>query len=151
MHNNAIVHQPSKLGLDLRYGAARLHYGRTLRRYGSIMKFTITLLTIFLLSCSSTGNNFAKVERECLFDQAQKLRAWSNIVTHVKSEYPRHAEFCDLNRSYSDRSFNVVDGECRIYLGCSNQVSNEVLSHGDMLVVINEETQEVIKAYGVKW
>ena len=32
-HNKALKHQPSKLGLDLRYGALRLHCGRLARRY----------------------------------------------------------------------------------------------------------------------
>ena len=32
-HNKALKHQPSELGLDLRYGTLRLHYGRLARRY----------------------------------------------------------------------------------------------------------------------
>lgn len=33
IHNKALLLQPSKLGLDLRSGALRLHYGRKARRY----------------------------------------------------------------------------------------------------------------------
>ncbi|SMF48933.1 hypothetical protein SAMN02745866_03208 [Alteromonadaceae bacterium Bs31] len=35
-HNKALKHQPSELGLDLRYGASRLHCGRLARRYAKL-------------------------------------------------------------------------------------------------------------------
>ena len=34
-HNKSMVHQPSKLGLDLHFAPSALHYGRTLRREAS--------------------------------------------------------------------------------------------------------------------
>ena len=77
--------------------------------------------------------------------------AWRNVVSYVRSEFPDHAKFCDLSGQSKNQNFLVVEGECRTYLGCSNEVNGEVLLHGDMLVVVDEQSQKVIKAYGVKW
>ncbi len=115
------------------------------------MKLAIAILTIFFLGCSNTGDHFAKVERKCKFSSDQKESAWSNVITYVRSEYPDHAKYCELNESSESQEFLVVEGECRIYLGCSNQIEGEVLLHGDMLVVVDEKTQKAIKVYGVKW
>lgn len=115
------------------------------------MKLVIAILTIILWGCSNTGYQFAKVDRKCKFNQEQKEMAWRNVVSHVRSEFPDHAKFCELNEQSKNQEFLVVEGECRIYLGCASQVDGEVLLHGDMLVVVDENTQKAIRAYGVKW
>ncbi|SMF67040.1 hypothetical protein SAMN02745866_04289 [Alteromonadaceae bacterium Bs31] len=52
-HNKALKHQPSKLCLDLRYDASRLHCGRLARRYGSsIMKLLSIIILLTVSACS---------------------------------------------------------------------------------------------------
>ena len=115
------------------------------------MKLLISILIIMLSGCSHTKDHFAKVDRKCKLNQEQKEMAWRNVVSYVRSEFPDHAKFCDLSGQSKNQNFLVVEGECRTYLGCSNEVNGEVLLHGDMLVVVDEQSQKVIKAYGVKW
>lgn len=116
-----------------------------------MMKKLFFAIAILFAGCTSQSDHFAKVERECNFSPAEQKRAWNNIVVHVRSEYPVHSTFCELDESAEQQSFLVVEGECRVYLGCSKNIDGEFLMHGDMLVVLDEETQEVKKAYGVKW
>jgi hypothetical protein len=115
------------------------------------MKLVISILVVLLWSCSNTSNQFAKADRKCNFNQEQEEIAWRNVVSYVRSELPSHAKFCALNERPKNLEFLIVEGECRIYLDCSNQVDGEVLLHGDMLVVVDEQSQKAIKAYGIKW
>lgn len=116
------------------------------------MNRLLLLIALLVSGCSTQGGKWAKVvDRECHFNASDQEIAWSNVISHVRSEYPKHATFCELEEPASKQRFLVVDGECRVYLGCSKAVDREFLTHGDMLVVVNEETQEVIKAYGLKW
>ena len=108
-------------------------------------------ITLLIAGCSAPQGDWAKVERKCNFSSQEREVAWRNVISHVRSEYPEHARFCELEESAKKQRFLVVKDECRVYLGCSKTVDGEFLTHGDMLVVINEDTREVTKAYGVKW
>lgn len=108
-------------------------------------------IALFIGGCSTQGGQSAKVDRECDFSSAEQEVAWSNVLSHVRSEYPQHAMFCELEEPASQQRFLVLKGECRVYLGCSKSVDGEFLTHGDMLVVVDKKTQKVIEAYGVKW
>ncbi|UTF60124.1 hypothetical protein [Gilvimarinus sp. DA14] len=115
------------------------------------MKTLSIAIILFVVGCSSTNEQWATVERDCQFTSAEREAAWGNVVSHVRSEHEDHAKFCELEESSEQQSFLVVQGECRVYLGCSKTVDGEFLTHGDMLVVVDEKTQEVVRAYGVKW
>ena len=116
-----------------------------------MMRLIFFSIIVFLVGCSSEKIQWAKVERKCSLSSEQKEVAWQNIVAHVSSRYPEHSNFCELDKPAEKQEFNVVNGECRIQLGCSKNVNGEFLTHGDLLVVINEFNQSVINAYGVKW
>ena len=125
---------------------------RCFGRYGSRCSMrSILILLIFLTSCATQNDRLPSVDRLCNFDEKQKEIAWSNVVNSLIMNYPEHSKYCEINEPASSQTFNVVSGECRVYLGCTGTVEGHMLSHGDWVVTINEATQEVIEFHDVTW
>ena len=101
--------------------------------------------------CTSQEYPWAKSQGPCNLSEEQKVKAWENVISAMKTEQPKHSEYCDLNRPQHDLTFERVEGKCRTYLGCGNSVNGGYLLHGDVFVYINESTQEVTGIYDVAW
>ncbi|WP_460997374.1 hypothetical protein, partial [Simiduia litorea] len=89
----------------------------------------VLILSIFLASCSAQESVLPSTERSCNFTAQQQKSAWSNVTAQLIERYPDHAKFCETNVPASSKVFEVVNGECRVYLACAQTVEGHSLLH----------------------
>jgi len=69
----------------------------------------------------------------------------------MKSQRPKHSEYCELAEPASKQLFTLVEGQCRTYFACGKSVNGDQLLHGEIFVYINHQTQEITGIYDVAW
>ena len=115
------------------------------------MKGISMLSTIFIVSCASQQHSFSEPEHMCALDSEQKEMAWRNVIDTLIQRYPEHSKYCETEALASSKMFAVQNDECQVYLACAKSVNGSSLLHGDWIVTINEQTQEVIEFHDVVW
>lgn len=121
-------------------------------RYDTFQMNKLIILTLLVLSgCASQKYPWAKSQGPCSLTEQQKSIAWNNVVEAMKSEHPKHSEYCQLEAPASHIRFSVVEGKCRTYLGCGKHLESGYLLHGDVFVYVNEATLEVTGIRDVAW
>lgn len=115
------------------------------------MKYLLMIAVSYFLGCANPEYPWAKSQGACNLTEKAKEKAWSNVVKTMKGIYPKYSKHCDFKQPRHNLAFELVEGKCRVYLGCSEPVGGRYILHGEKFVYISEETLEVTDIYDVAW